>query len=78
MIEISLQFIVLSSQLSPQLLLDLRKNQVLGISAEFIERKSEGLRLLGTDGAKALGEFEVGPQGLKVVLDGRKIEIRSR
>jgi hypothetical protein len=76
--DISLQFVVLSSQLSPQLLLDLRKNRVLGISTEMIERRAEGLDLLNTSGAEQLGAFEIGPQGLKLIVGAQVIEIRSR
>jgi hypothetical protein len=77
--DLSLQFVILSSELSVPLVLDLRSSQVRGISEETIERKAGGgLNLLDTSGAENLGAFEVGPQGLGFVLDGREIQIKSR
>jgi hypothetical protein len=77
--DLSLQFLILSSELEVPLLLDLRKNRVLAISPEEIERKGEDdLDLRSTQGVEELGTFEVGSEGLSLALDGREISIRSR
>jgi len=77
--DVTLQFVVLSSQISSPLVLDLRRSQVLGVSPEMIVRKAENtLDLPSTSGAEELGSFEVGATGLSLTLNGQKLQIRSR
>lgn len=77
--DVDLQFVVLSSQLTSPLVLDLRNNTVLAVSPEMVRQAGgDRLDLPSTSGAEDLGSFEVGPEGLSFAWRGREIRVKSR
>ncbi len=77
--DVELRLLILSSELSSPIVLDLRRNQMLSVPREAIIRKSGNtLDLIGGNAAEDLGAFEVGAEGLRLTFDGRLFQIRSR
>jgi hypothetical protein len=77
--EETLQFLVLSAELSFPLLLDLRGNEVSRLTDEMIIRRDGNkLDLVDSVSPDVLGSFEVGAEGLTFTWKERMIQIRSR